>query len=191
MSHPTAVPSKQCSAKPLGPCDLLDRLALDEVRARIGPIVSTVSIPHRWLRLSERSICNRPTFQGCKICTPIPRLKGSKLHAERRSRRHFQSIMASSITWRGASIAPTRSTCPTRSNTPISKAISIEMIRKFAFRSAGLVAGLVERDDDDGIPVVALPLPHYSSTIKSAAGDPLIGRSGSSAFDLCATAALM
>src|SRR5437016_9201186 len=46
----------------------------------IRPIVSTISIPHRPLRTEAGSPA--ATNSGGQFWTPIPRLRGSKLHAE-------------------------------------------------------------------------------------------------------------
>ena len=47
---------------------------------RIRPIVSTTSIPHHLLL--DQAGSQQPSTQGGQFWTPIPRLRGSKLHAE-------------------------------------------------------------------------------------------------------------
>ncbi len=58
----------------------------------IRPIVSTTSIPHRPLDAKAGRPAN--SLQGGQICTPIPRIRGSNLHAETQARVQFPRFWA-------------------------------------------------------------------------------------------------
>ena len=81
MSRPTAALCGPCCGTPSGPRDLSDRLAFDEMLApNPADRLHCQHFPHRSLRIKASSASG--PMGGGQFWTPIPPVRGSKLHAE-------------------------------------------------------------------------------------------------------------